>query len=49
MTRETEIYSKAQKEGVDDGIENYIDELNEIVKKKIHLYTNLSKQIGKFK
>lgn len=49
LTRETEIYSKAQKEGVDDGIENYIDELNEIVKKKIHLYTNLSKQIGKFK
>ena len=49
LTRETEIYSKAQKDGMDDGIEDYANELSDILKKKIHLYKNLDKRITKFK
>ena len=49
LTRETEIYSKAQKEGIDDGVEDYVNELGDIVKKKIYLYQSLARRIGKFK
>jgi len=49
LTRETEIYSKAQKDGMDDGIEDYVSELGDIVNKKIYLYKNLAKRINKFK
>ena len=49
LTRETEQYSKAQKEGVDDGVEDYVNELGDIVKKKLYLYQTLAKQLNSFK
>lgn len=49
LSQETDIYSKAQKDGFDDDLEQYIDSLENIVSKKIHLYTQLAKKIGKFK
>ena len=49
LSKETDIYSRAQKEGFDEDIEQYVGSLEDIVSKKIHLYTQLAKKIGKFK
>lgn len=49
LSQETAIYSKAQKNDFDDNVEGYIDSLENIVEKKIHLYTQLAKKIGKFR
>jgi len=49
LSKETELYSRAQREGFDDDMETYIESLDEIVQKKIHLYGQLSKKIAKFK
>lgn len=49
LSQETQIYSKAQRDGFDDNIEQYIDSLDDIVSKKLHLYTQLAKKIGKFR
>lgn len=49
LSKETDLYSKAQQNGFDDDIEKYVYSLEEIVSKKIHLYTQLQKKIKKFK
>lgn len=49
LTKESEIISKAQNEDDDYDIDEYVDKLEEIVKKKLHLYKSLSKKIGSFR
>ena len=49
LTKESEIISKAQNEDEDYDIDEYVDKLEDIVKKKIHLYKSLSKKISSFR
>lgn len=49
LSKETDIYSKAQKSELDDNIEHYIKNLDGIIKKKVYLYQQLGKKIHRFK
>ena len=46
LTQESEIISKAQNEEEDYDIDEYVDRLEDIVKKKMYLYKSLSKKIS---
>ncbi len=49
LTRESEIISRAQSDADDYDIDNYVDKIEEIVKKKLFLYKQLSSKIKNFK
>ena len=49
LTQESEIISKAQNEEEDYDIDEYVDRLEDIVKKKMYLYKSLSKKISSFR
>lgn len=49
LTKESEIIADAQHQSLEHDIEKYVDGLEEIVKKKLHLYKELATKIKKFK
>ena len=49
LTKESEVISKAQSELVDYEIDAYVQDVEDIVKKKLYLYKNLSTKVKEFK
>lgn len=49
MEKETVIYSKAQKSNLDENVEHYINNLENIIQKKMHMYKQLARKIRRFK
>lgn len=49
MSEETQIYSIAQNATLSENIDNYIQELDNIINLKMYRYQKLSKMIKKFK
>ena len=49
LTKESEIISKAQSEDDDYDIDEYVDKIDEIVRKKLHLYKSLATKIKTFR
>ena len=50
LTQESELISKIQGVGyVDYDVDSYVDKLEQVIKKKLKIYTILSKKLDKFK
>ena len=50
LTQQSELISKIQGVGyVDYDVDSYVDKLEQVIKKKLKIYTILSKKLDKFK
>ncbi len=49
FTKETDLYSKAQNNTLDNNVDNYLSEIEMIVRQKIYQYQQFAKKIDRFK
>lgn len=49
LSEETNLYSKAQNNSLDNNVDMYIGDIEKIIKKKIYLYQQFAKKIHRFR
>lgn len=49
LSKETDLYSKAQNNTLDNNVEHYFKNIEDVVRKKIHFYQQFARKIHRFK